>query len=172
MLQDNQLILATKTANPQIELVIGRISGQPKGSKVCLQLLFVKRRWGNDGHGRADVGFVQAIHAGLSSFTTAEPAHVEPIDTERFQALLRHGGTTPATDGMSMTGSWVIRERSTNTPVLELFDPALLLRLNTTKYEAVPILTHLQQVARAARGESLQNADDVEASQSTPVERA
>lgn len=42
-----------------------------------------------------------------------------------------------------MTASWVIREKETGAIVCETFNRRLVDRLNTAKYEAVPILEHL-----------------------------
>jgi len=42
--------------------------------------------------------------------------------------------------------SWVIRERSTGRVVFETFNRSIVDRLNTTRYEAVPILAYLQSL--------------------------
>jgi hypothetical protein len=49
------------------------------------------------------------------------------------------------------TVSWVIRIKATREVIAETFNPALVERLNTAKYEAVPILEYLQEVARDAK---------------------
>lgn len=46
------------------------------------------------------------------------------------------------------TASWVIKERGTGRIVLETFDPKKVAALNTSKYEAVPILEHLASLNR------------------------
>jgi hypothetical protein len=51
----------------------------------------------------------------------------------------------------SKTASWVIRERSTGRVIAETFNPAVVAALNTSKYEAVPILEYLYSLNRAAR---------------------
>jgi hypothetical protein len=42
--------------------------------------------------------------------------------------------------------SWVIRERATGRVICETYDPRKVAALNTTRYEAVPILEHLQSL--------------------------
>jgi len=41
------------------------------------------------------------------------------------------------------TASWVLREKGTGRVIAETFDPEKVARLNTVRYEAVPILDHL-----------------------------
>lgn len=41
------------------------------------------------------------------------------------------------------TASWVIKERESGTVILETFDKKSVERLNTKKYEAVPIYEYL-----------------------------
>ncbi|WP_193749428.1 hypothetical protein [Ralstonia mannitolilytica] len=43
------------------------------------------------------------------------------------------------------TASWVIREKESKRVLFETFSRATVERLNTTKYEAVPILAYLQE---------------------------
>lgn len=47
--------------------------------------------------------------------------------------------------------SWVIRNKRTGTVVTETFNVEIARRINTAIYEAVPILTYLQEVNRAAK---------------------
>jgi len=47
--------------------------------------------------------------------------------------------------------SWVIRDKVTKQAVCELFNPELVLKINTLKYEAVPILEYLQEINRLQR---------------------
>jgi hypothetical protein len=47
------------------------------------------------------------------------------------------------------TASWVIRNKATGAVICETFDPRKVAALNTAKYEAVPILRHLQELNRA-----------------------
>ena len=47
--------------------------------------------------------------------------------------------------------SWVIRNKKTKEVVLETFSAELAKAVNVEKYEAVPILAYLQEVARNAR---------------------
>jgi hypothetical protein len=49
------------------------------------------------------------------------------------------------------TASWVIKERETGAILFETFNPEVEKRLNQKKYEAVPILEHLQSLNRSAR---------------------
>jgi hypothetical protein len=46
------------------------------------------------------------------------------------------------------TASWVIREKATGRVIMETFDKRVVDRLNTTKYEAVPIHEHLAGINR------------------------
>lgn len=41
--------------------------------------------------------------------------------------------------------SWVIREKGTGRVICETFDARKVAALNTARYEAVPILQHLQE---------------------------
>ena len=41
------------------------------------------------------------------------------------------------------TASWAIIDRATGAAILETFNPKAVARLNTERYEAVPILTYL-----------------------------
>lgn len=42
--------------------------------------------------------------------------------------------------------SWILRNRHTKAVVCETFNPVDVMRLNTAKYEAVPILEYLQEL--------------------------
>ena len=44
------------------------------------------------------------------------------------------------------TASWVIVNKTTGAAVFETFSPKIVSRINTAKYEAVPILEYLQAV--------------------------
>lgn len=46
------------------------------------------------------------------------------------------------------TASWVIREIANGRVLFETFNPKLVAALNTTRYEAVPILAYLQSLNR------------------------
>lgn len=50
--------------------------------------------------------------------------------------------------------SWVIREKSTGRAVLEVWSASVAAKVNTAKYEAVPILQHLQELNRSLRQET------------------
>lgn len=51
---------------------------------------------------------------------------------------------------LGRTASWVIRVKATGAVLFETFEPRAVTHLNPAKYEAVPILAYLQEVARAA----------------------
>lgn len=53
--------------------------------------------------------------------------------------------------GADATASWVIRETATGRVILETYSRAFVGALNTARYEAVPILQHLQEFNRTAR---------------------
>ena len=42
------------------------------------------------------------------------------------------------------TASWVIVDKQTGAALFETFQAAIILKINTARYEAVPILTYLQ----------------------------
>lgn len=44
------------------------------------------------------------------------------------------------------TASWVIREKATGRVLFETFNKKLAAKINTAKYEAVPILEYLQSL--------------------------
>ena len=44
------------------------------------------------------------------------------------------------------TASWIIRVKETKAVVKETFEPIEVRRLNTEKYEAIPIETYLQEI--------------------------
>jgi hypothetical protein len=44
------------------------------------------------------------------------------------------------------TASWVIREKETGVVIMETFDKKKIDALNESRYEAVPILTYLQEL--------------------------
>ncbi|WP_165921984.1 hypothetical protein [Rhizobium azibense] len=47
------------------------------------------------------------------------------------------------------TASWVIRDRETKAAILETFSRAFVERVDTAKYEAVPIMQYLQELNRS-----------------------
>jgi len=57
---------------------------------------------------------------------------------------------------LSRTASWVIVDRETGEGVVELFDRALVDRINQKKYKAVPILEYLQNLNAKIKQESEQ----------------
>ncbi len=50
------------------------------------------------------------------------------------------------------TASWVIVDKATGKPVLETFRASIAVKVNTDRYEAVPILDWLYRVNAAAKG--------------------
>lgn len=46
------------------------------------------------------------------------------------------------------TASWVIRDRVSGKVLFETFNPKIVAALNTSRYEAVPILEYLQSLNR------------------------
>ncbi len=57
------------------------------------------------------------------------------------------------------SASWVIRELGTGRVLFETFQPSLLAKLNTARYEAVPILEYLGSLNRWIRhADSLRKA--------------
>lgn len=57
------------------------------------------------------------------------------------------------TQSLSRTASWVIREKETGRVICETFNGEALPFLKS-KYEAVPILTYLQELNRKIRSEA------------------
>jgi hypothetical protein len=57
----------------------------------------------------------------------------------------------PNDSSLNRTASWVIRDKATKTPVMETFNPATVDRLNTDKYEAVPIGQYLGEINGKAK---------------------
>jgi hypothetical protein len=51
------------------------------------------------------------------------------------------------------TASWVIVDKATGRAVFETFRASIADKVNTTRYEVVPILEWLHRVNAAARGE-------------------
>jgi hypothetical protein len=49
------------------------------------------------------------------------------------------------------TASWVLREKGTGRVIAETFDTGKVARLNTMRYEAVPILQHLGELNAAIK---------------------
>lgn len=49
------------------------------------------------------------------------------------------------------TASWVLREKGTARVIAETFDPGKVARLNTVRYEAVPIRRYLGELNAAIK---------------------
>lgn len=54
--------------------------------------------------------------------------------------------TIPNDPSLNRTASWVIRDKETKSPVMETFNPDIVDKLNTSKYEAVPIGQYLGEI--------------------------
>lgn len=67
--------------------------------------------------------------------------------------LLRELGVAPKA-AQAETASWVIREKGSQAPVMETFNKRLVDRLNTDKYEAVPIKQHLVELNQQVKAET------------------
>lgn len=65
--------------------------------------------------------------------------------TRSSEGSSRTGRIEP-TNSLSRTASWVIKNKETGDIVMETFDKKVVDALNTKKYEAVPILEHLQSL--------------------------
>lgn len=52
----------------------------------------------------------------------------------------------PHDSSLNRTASWVIRDKATGKAVMETFNPSLVERVNTAKYEAVPIGQYLGEI--------------------------
>lgn len=57
----------------------------------------------------------------------------------------------PNDSSLNRTASWVIRDKETKTPVMETFNQSTVDRLNTDKYEAVPIGQYLGEINGRAK---------------------
>ncbi len=53
------------------------------------------------------------------------------------------------------SASWVIRVKATKKVVMETYDPKKVAALNTTKYEAVPILDYLHEINASIKATGL-----------------
>jgi hypothetical protein len=70
---------------------------------------------------------------------TTEPL---PGKTEAPQSSQPIAGAS----SLNRTASWVIRDKETKAPIMETFNPELIGKLNTDKYEAVPIGQYLGEI--------------------------
>ncbi|RWL14890.1 MAG: hypothetical protein EOR57_31585 [Mesorhizobium sp.] len=57
----------------------------------------------------------------------------------------------PNDSSLNRTASWVLRDKETKTVIMETFDPKTVERLNTDKYEAVPIGQYLGEINGKAK---------------------
>lgn len=54
---------------------------------------------------------------------------------------------------LARTASWIIREKVSKAVLFETFSKLVVDRLNTAKYEAVPVLQYLQEFNASVRSE-------------------
>lgn len=87
-LKHDDLVFTSKATSAQYKRVIGRVEGEERKGMVCIRLLHIQRNWGNDGHGRPDKSFLQAIYATGMIYTEAAVGDVEKIDAKRFADLM------------------------------------------------------------------------------------
>ena len=84
----------------------------------------------------------------MALFTKFLLFSVEPAKDSRFRGVsFRPQGRKEFT----MTTSWVIREKSTARVIAETFQQTTVDALNTSKYEAVPILEYLASLNAQCR---------------------
>lgn len=82
-------------------------------------------------------------------------------------------GAVPAVAAPGETASWVIREKGTGKVIMETFDPSVVAKINTERYEAVPILPYLQELNRkikddAAKPYKVNDRGNIDLSFATP----
>jgi len=53
---------------------------------------------------------------------------------------------------MNETASWVVREKASKVVLFETFNASTVAKLNTQKYEALPIHDYLIEVNQVAKG--------------------
>lgn len=56
-----------------------------------------------------------------------------------------------ALESLSTPSSWVITRKADGAIIMETFNAAIVRALNTERYEAVPILQHLQRLNASVR---------------------
>jgi hypothetical protein len=76
--------------------------------------------------------------AKLPADLTVEPVKPETAPPQR--------PAIPNDSSLNRTASWVIRDKETKSPIMETFNPDLVDKLNTNKYEAVPIGQYLGEI--------------------------
>lgn len=68
------------------------------------------------------------------------------LTSEPLSAKAEPPPAPPSDSSLNRTASWVIRDKATKAPVMETFNPELVGKLNTDKYEAVPIGQYLGEI--------------------------
>lgn len=74
-----------------------------------------------------------------------------PPDLVSPGATTAEAKTVQSDSSLNRTASWVLRDKETKAAVMETFDPRLVERLNTDKYEAVPIGQYLGEINGRAK---------------------
>lgn len=69
----------------------------------------------------------------------------EPLST-KTEAPASQPASVQSDSSLNRTASWVIRDKATKAPIMETFNPELVGKLNTDKYEAVPIGQYLGEI--------------------------
>ena len=74
------------------------------------------------------------------------------VDTTRTEQIVQGNklGQSIMTS-LTRTSSWVIVNRATGAALFETFQESITLKLNTAKYQAVPVLQYLQQFNRSIK---------------------
>lgn len=89
----------------------------------------------------------EAVRSAIARFD--EPTVEKAIDADPEGALghvERRPVLLPHDSSLNRTASWVIRDKATKAAVMETFNPKLAERVNTAKYEAVPIGQYLGEI--------------------------
>ena len=107
----------------------------------------------------------------VAQFRATVPTQEEVQDVPKAQSLATQAQEAGGQEGAARSSieggpaSWVIRNKETGEAVMETFDRAKVDALNTKKYEAVPILQHLQEVNRGIKSTQAPTAPE----QSSPA---
>lgn len=108
---------------------------------------------------RALAGEVEARAVQARANMTPEERKAKPFwesfDVPEDQQIVRDRGgvamSDPTGSSLGRDSSWVIKNKDTGEIIMETFDKAKVDALNTDKYEAVPILKHLQSLNESAK---------------------
>lgn len=106
------------------------------------------------------VSLAQVITDAQVLLSGAKPQEdINALFAEELAELRREeqASAEPASRPQSKPASWVIKNKETGEVVMETYDEKQVQALNTEKYEAVPIMEHLQSLNRTA-GEAAKSA--------------